>query len=258
MLPIWPFVVIPGFWKWWNFEGEHRWITRIVVLFPFAFGLFLLAGNAQHFDWYLMPSLWCCLMLCAVGLRELLLWIGKRLPSARPVAIPAALLVFLAVYCWFQNLDHVERNRRFQANESMRRSLGLWLRDNTPPDSVVLMEAIGYQGYFSERQILDSAGLISPLVVQLHKESRSNAETFYEIITGPKPDYIVLRSFEKDTNMDFHGGKLFDTSYQQRYFEAHYKELKRFDGPYPDPEVWGNLWHLTVFGRTTSLRRAAR
>jgi len=258
MLPIWPFVVLPGFWKWWHFEGEYRWITRIIVLFPFVFGLFLLVGNAQHFDWYLIPSLWCCLMLSTVGLRAALLWIGKRIPSARPVAIPAALVLFLVVYCWSQNTGRAERNRRFQGNEGMRRSLGLWLHDNTPSNSVVLMEAIGYQGYYSQRKILDSAGLISPLVVQLHKESRSNAETFFKILSGSKPDYIVLRSFEKDENLDFHGGKLFETPEQERYFEAHYKELKRFDGPYPDPEVWGNLWHLTVFGRTDSKQGAPR
>jgi hypothetical protein len=29
--------------------------------------------------------------------------------------------------------------------------VGEWLRDATPADAVVAMEAIGYQGYFAER-----------------------------------------------------------------------------------------------------------
>ncbi len=248
MLVIWPFMILAGFWKWWRFPGEHRWIARIIVLFPFLFGLFLLVGNAQHFDWYLMPPLWCCLILSTVGLRELWLWFSKRLRVDRRVGL-GLLFAFLAVYFVFQNIGRIERNRRFQANESMRRSLGLWLNDNTPPNSLVMMEAIGYQGYYSQRKILDIAGLVSPVVVQTHKESRSNAESFFKLISNQKPDYVVLRSSEVDRNQHFHGGPLFENPLQKQYFQQHYKELKRFNGPYPDPEVWGEIWHLTVFGR---------
>lgn len=257
MVPIWPFVIVAGLWKWWRYPGEDRWITRIIILFPVAFGLFLIAGNAQHFDWYLMPSLWCCLMLSTAGFRELVVWFQNRFKLRDVRFSYGFVFVFIAVYCWSQNTGRVERNRRFQANESMRRSLGLWLHDNTPPDSLVLMEAIGYQGFYSQRRVLDLAGLISPSVVKLHKESRSNAETFYKIISGPRPDYIVLRSFEVDTNHHFHGGPLFENAAEKRYFAQHYKELKRFNGPYPDPEVWGQIWHLTVFGRVDPNKRAA-
>jgi hypothetical protein len=46
-------------------------------------------------------------------------------------------------------------------------AIGKWLRDNTPEGSTVVMPDIGAVGYFSQRKIFDTAGLISPEVIPL-------------------------------------------------------------------------------------------
>src|SRR4029450_3610282 len=98
------------------------------------------------------------------------------------------------------------------------------------------MEAIGYQGYFSERRVLDLAGLVSPEVVALYRRNAAGAAAFHAVLQEMKPDYLVLRSFEVDENRHFHGGPLFSTNVQRDYFHEHYEEVDRFQAPDP---LWG-------------------
>jgi hypothetical protein len=62
-----------------------------------------------------------------------------------------------------------------------------------------------------------------------------------------RPDYLVLRSFEVDTNHHYHGGRLFETEAQRMTFARLYEEAARFSAPYP--EIWGRLSYLTVYRR---------
>ena len=47
-----------------------------------------------------------------------------------------------------------------------------WIRDNIPPDDLLVVHDIGAVGYFAPRPILDIAGLISPEVVPMMQRSR--------------------------------------------------------------------------------------
>jgi hypothetical protein len=110
------------------------------------------------------------------------------------------------------------------------------------------MEAIGYQGFYSDRRVIDLAGLVSPAVVAIHRASASHAGAFSRILTQLQPDYIVLRSFEVDRNRDFHGGPLFETAGQRAAFDSRYREAHRFSAAVP--EAWGDLSYVTVYQRT--------
>jgi hypothetical protein len=57
-------------------------------------------------------------------------------------------------------------------------------------------------------------------------------------------DYLVLRSFEVDTNEQYHGGPLFETEHQRMTFDRLYAEAARFAARHP--EVLGRLSYLTV------------
>jgi hypothetical protein len=142
-----------------------------------------------------------------------------------------------------RELNHQERLQAYE--EALRQRVGEWLATNTPEEASVATEAIGYQGYYSKRRIIDLAGLTSREVVAAARESRGNsAATFHRILKRTRPDYIVLRSFEVDRNHAFHGGRLFETREQRLYFKRNYVELKRFRAP----GFGGTLSFLTVFG----------
>ncbi len=225
------------------------------AVYPIAFSLALYLGRAPlDFDWYLTPIAWSALIVGAFGIA----WLGHRLaalaerrPWARRPARVGLSLFFagyfavLGIGCWKTALFH----RAYQTNEdSTRRVIGEWLERNTPEDAVVAMEAVGYQAYYSKRRVIDLGGLVSPVVVSIRRQSWSNAEAFYRILHDLRPDYLVLRSFEVDSNVHYHGGRLFETEGHVAYFSGHYEEVKRFQAPLT--RLWGNTSYLTVFRRT--------
>lgn len=244
------FVAIGG---WAVFRRYRSPLLKLVFVFPFAFGLAYYVGHAPKFPWYLLPLSWCGMIIGSIGLWEAGRLLRDMTPGdlATPRRVRWAVALFFVVYglaLFNRDVTTTAFHYHWQKAESgVRTELGLWLRNHTPSDASVLMEAIGYQGYFSERRIVDLAGLISPQVVQWHRESASNAETLYKILNNEQPDYVVLRSYEADENKHFFGGALFDTEEQKDYFTAHYHEAKRFSGG--DEQVGGRLFRLTIFGR---------
>jgi hypothetical protein len=49
-------------------------------------------------------------------------------------------------------------------------TVGKWLRDNTPSDAIVASHDIGAIGYFSQRKLVDSAGLVSPSYIPIVRD----------------------------------------------------------------------------------------
>ena len=226
---------------------------RLVVLFPFVLSAAFYVGRAPWFGWYMAPAGYASVIVGAIGVWHVarLLTdsaIFRRLPRR---AFPAAAAVFFGGYFALtgaRGMEVAANERVRQINEDgLRRNVGLWLRDNTPRDAVVAMEAVGYQAYYSDRRVIDFAGLVSPAVVAIRRASPSNAEAFDRVLRDLKPDYLVLRSFEVDQNMHYHGGRLFESPEHWAYFWDHYDEEDRFEAPLP--AVWGRTAYLTIFRR---------
>ena len=66
----------------------------------------------------------------------------------------------------------------------------LWLKENTEPDAIIAAHDIGAIGYFSERKIIDLAGLINPEIVPFIRDE--NKLTRY--IEDSNADYLVIFS----------------------------------------------------------------
>jgi hypothetical protein len=228
-----------------------RWT---LVVFPFAFILSLYLGRSPlWFDWYLAPVDWCVVIVAGLGLWSLarrLAGVGARVLWTRLSAglAVAVLCLLYGVSLWRSDIETVTFQRAWQINENgTRRAVGEWLEQNTPAEAVIAMEAIGYQGYYSRRRVIDLAGLVSPAVVKARRESATNAEAFHRVLKDLKPDYLVLRSYEVDTNAHYHGGALFDTNEHRDFFWGHYREIRRFIAPLPD--FWGLTAYLTIYQR---------
>jgi len=226
----------------------------LAPLFTLAFPAVLwLGGSPLYFDWYLGPVIFTAILTAGAGM-------GRLLGPARPGRAAGAALAAVAV-AWTAltgaQVPAVAREQRdYQINEDgTRRAIGMWLARETPPDAAVAMEAIGYQGYYSGRRVIDMAGLVSPRVVAIRQESHSNAEAFHRILLELRPDYLVLRSFEVDRNAHYHGGRLFETNEQIAWFAGHYEEAQRFAAPLP--QVWGPTSYLTVYRRIARDERTA-
>lgn len=218
-----------------------------IVAFPPVLALAFLAGNAPHFLWYLVPFTACLCVLGGIGIGHLC---EARWPQARPMGRAVILAMLVPVIAAFAHTmrSTTDWHWRNQRNEwQVRRAIGEWLRDNTSADSNVLMEAIGYQGTLSGRRVIDLAGLVTPRVVELQRESRTNAEAFAKILGEFTPDYVVLRTIEVDNNQHFYGGPLFATPEAAAAFRSSYRPVATYKAPYP--ELWHTGSSVTIYSR---------
>ena len=229
-------------------KGSPHWLWPIAA-FPILFPAVLFAGRSPlYFDWYMAPIRLPALVVGGLGVWGLAARVKAHLPGRSVRAVAAAALVSYGVFVVWLDAGIARFHRDYQVNEDgARKKVGVWLDGNTPHDAVVAMEAIGYQGYYSRRRVIDLAGLVSPDVVRIRKLSPGNGDAFHRILVELQPDYLVLRSFEVDRNVHFHGGPLFETNRTAAWFRAHYEEVERFEAPLVD--VWGPTAYLTVYRR---------
>jgi hypothetical protein len=155
---------------------------------------------------------------------------------------------FLAVEVVIQDGETFREQRDVQENEdSSRRAIGEWLCTHTRPDAIVAMEAVGYEGTYSRRRVVDLAGVISPAVVEMRRETGTAAGTFERLIEHYHPDAVVLRTREVSGEIRMHGGPIFETPSQRQRFMDEYVEAVRFVAPHA--ALWGPLASLTVYVR---------
>ncbi len=229
----------------------------VLAAFPPAFAAVLYAGQAPRgFPWYGLPATWALLALFAIGAEAAARWIARRTPGgswriAQAGGFAAAIVLIGA---WGAEVVRTVRyEKTFQENETAtRRAIGHWIDAHARPDASVAMEAIGYQGTYARRRVIDLAGLVTPEVTRFRRTSASNAEVYRRTFDAFRPDYIVLRSFEVDHNRHRDGGPLFESAAAESSFHERYAEALRMRAPHP--EIWGGGAALTVY----QLRPAAR
>ena len=73
-----------------------------------------------------------------------------------------------------------------------RREIGLWLREHAAPGDAVLLEPLGYIGYFSGLKTYDLPGLSSREVVELENRGLGWGAIAAEL----RPEWLVLRPDE--------------------------------------------------------------
>lgn len=229
----------------------------IIAVYPLVYSVLMYLGRAPRYEWYLLPITFVSMPMAAIGLYEIYRTVTGRVLRLSPrTASYAGAIFMIAVlvgYCSLGVPVMLNRLNLAQQNEDQfRREVGLWLRENTPPTASVAMEAIGYQGFFSERRVIDMAGLVTPRAIEFKRRTRQNGQIFDWVLRDFKPDYIVLRSFEVDTNRHFNGGPLFLTPEKEKQFHATYREAVRFEAPYPESAPL--VRHLTIYQRVETRR----
>jgi len=136
--------------------GDWRplvWPPLLLVLYAIQ-----LPVTYQH-GRYLMPLIPFLALYGVFGTAKLIEWLQQQKLQmvARLVPFVLALPVLIA---WLNNAQAYQFDVKLINDEQVR--IGLWLRDNTPPSASVASHDIGAIGYFSQRHLVDTAGLVSP------------------------------------------------------------------------------------------------
>ncbi|MEW6403469.1 MAG: hypothetical protein AB1649_16860 [Chloroflexota bacterium] len=143
--------------------------------------------RATFFSRYFVPILWATLILFGVALS--LLW--DRLKSIR---IPRYAIIFILVLSVLAAIGSgisfaqaTEARQTYRYEQSLK-PIGIWLSENGEPQNTILLEPLGYVGYYSGLTMIDEVGLVTPEVVEL-KRQRIQAEQYISFF---QPDYVIL------------------------------------------------------------------
>jgi hypothetical protein len=136
-----------------------------------------------------------------------------------------------------------------QWEEHTREALGIMFASQIPPDSKIMLEPIGYIGFYSNRYVYDLAGLVSPAIVNLRKQYP--LDWYSRAIFSLAPDFLVLRKFEIEQNECFvGGGRLFQSEEDKSRFFLLYHKIQEFQGLASHPS---DAQFLVVFQKTATI-----
>ena len=79
--------------------------------------------------------------------------------------------------------------------KDMHLTVADWLQRGTPPQSVIATMDIGAFGFYTERQIIDIVGLVTPEVIPLIAAkgiTRERSRNLFQFLSRTRPDYAVL------------------------------------------------------------------
>lgn len=139
---------------------------------------------------YLMPTI---PILLLYGVTGTLYWLRRAAHGARGShaltrvwtrTLAGALAVLTLAFLVLGGQSYVT-DRRIIQHEMV--DVALWLREHTPPDTLIAAHDIGAIGYWAERPLLDLAGLINPDVIPIMRDETR----LLEYILDRQADYLV-------------------------------------------------------------------
>jgi arabinofuranosyltransferase len=146
----------------------HNGLLYVIFIFTIIFVYWYKLPYAHRFGRYLMPIIPFYILTSVVGFKYIANVIGKLINS-RQIAIGLALGIFIISILW-SFLDYIE-NKKVYANEckyinDRQVVTAKWLRENTKENDVIATHDVGAIGFYSDRKIVDIAGLVTPEVIR--------------------------------------------------------------------------------------------
>lgn len=213
-------------------KDESRWL-----LFPLTAMLIHYAGMGLSkvflFGWYFVPPTPLLYLFGCLGWSSLL---AGRYRGDYGITSMGAVLALSAVMGIFAVPRVATTLRRGQEEENrLRIPIGLWLKEQAKPNERVMLEPIGYIGYYSGMEVLDTVGLVSPEVLPFYRTEI--ASPYHGIWTHFKPEWILLRTGEGKALRQYES-----VLPKEQRLEAGYRFVKGFGVPEGGGEPAFALW----------------
>jgi hypothetical protein len=157
-----------------------------------AYGAALALSRVPLFEWYLVPPLPVHDVLASLGALSVLRWAAVRGPERARRAGGWAVVCLLALFAGWRSFEGCRNTQRIE--EHLRKPLGRWLQAQSKPGDRIMLEPIGYIGYYSRRPVLDVIGLVSPQALPFWKSG--SASPLLDLARAFRPEWCVLRPRE--------------------------------------------------------------
>jgi hypothetical protein len=144
---------------------------------------YTLAAGPMH-PWYYTPFYCGYLVLIFLGWMRFTDRFQWFLRKPAVIAI-GAFAVVATLTLSYQRAVYL-KNTQEHIN-GVNQQIGLWLKQNSPPEAVIAIKDIGVIGYYSGRTVLDLAGLVSPQCIPYRARN-----DFLGPILRFRPDYFAF------------------------------------------------------------------
>lgn len=164
------------------------WLATMILWF-FGYGVLYaikLPMVYQH-GRYLFPIIPIYFLIGLIGSFE---WINQSHEEKHKITKIFPLVYFSLILCMilYIVIGEVAYIRDIKTINRLMVEPAMWIKENTTKDSVVAAHDIGAMGYFSERKIIDLAGLIEPEIIPIIRDEQK----IKEYLVLENADYLVV------------------------------------------------------------------
>lgn len=179
-------------------KGQGKYLFFILIAIGFPLIASITAPNLRHHGRYIIPLIPFYAIIGLTGTRSI---IRKHKPKRLRIRLSlskSTKILSLLIITSYQIIFLFNWSSTFGWNvkniNDMHVYLGNWAKENTQEDSVIALNDIGAIAYISQREIIDTIGLVSPDVLKvvggLSKEERE--EPLWNYLKEKKPDYLII------------------------------------------------------------------
>jgi hypothetical protein len=165
---------------WQTFLARSNRILLVLATFVVLDTIQLTLTKATFFTRYFIPALWAVLILTGLALGS----IWDRLKQVRPGRFLYAgflsVLMIAGLGLGFISARNTRLTQLYRQDGTLK-EMGLWLKQHTTIGTRVLLEPLGYVGYYSDRDMVDVVGLVTPKVVALKQAGVSDVYQYLKI-----------------------------------------------------------------------------
>ncbi|MFO7916262.1 MAG: glycosyltransferase family 39 protein [Candidatus Krumholzibacteriales bacterium] len=144
---------------------------------------------------YLLPVSPAVIVLGVLALEELLAGMARSRGLVFRILVAAAMIQNLAFYFIVVVPPTVAFSRGVR---EVLVPMGKWLEVNTPEESVVATPDIGAVGFYSEREVLDLGGLVTPWINRMRDSLSVDKIIRDGYFLREKCDYLIDRDFRAE------------------------------------------------------------
>jgi len=168
------------------FRKASQWVLILFWTLLYFFSYSVL-GVSRYF-WYYAPLLPIWIVMIGLGVSSLQRFFS---PNRKRIFWIGFLVLFLCLSL-VQSLDLWHLRQTPDPRLIMYRDVGEWLQENTLPSSSVGTLEVGIIGFYSQRKIIDFAGLIQPIVGDQLTKSSTYDDSAVWAVDYFQPDYLAL------------------------------------------------------------------
>ncbi len=203
----------------WEIYKSRLSVLTMPIAWFMAYWAAFLFSRVLLFPWYTPPPLPVYELLAAAGAISLIRKpIVMSSPSGQKVAGLLALATVIAyVGIGWYSAEGCINNQETEGDQLT--TIGKWLKVNAAPGDRVMLEPIGYIGYFSNLEVVDVVGLVTPRTNQFYKKQA--LAPMRDIALAYKPEWCILRLGELQRIIDAE-------AIQSRGWSTSYDEFYRF------------------------------